>query len=480
MLERKKRKPLYVQIYDALRQQIISRHLTPGSRLPSSRNYAIELGVSRTSIIAAFEQLEAEGYIESRRGSGSYVTPMGNFDVLDQTHSHQTHRHQTNRGNTHQWDAINLDNQSGSADMRLFPYRQWARCVSKVARESPESLVQPGDPFGDRQLRESIAKYLFEWRGMNVSPRQILVTAGSIDALEICIRTLVKQNELIGLEDPGYLPLRNLVKNRGLSPVWLPIEQDGVQVPSSTPNRKTPGLVILTPSHQFPLGGAMSPSRRIEFLNWATNTGSWIIEDDYDSEFRYAGKPIPALTGIDRSGRSIYIGSFAKIFSTGLRLGFLVAPFKLLEEINQTLSRFASKASVSMQRPLSEFMNNGEFYRHIRRVRRIYAERLRTLMDCLRTELGETLSFEDHQAGMLLTATLPDDYNDIAIAQAARAEGILVSALSAYHAGKNKPSGLLISFCAYEEQEIIENIIKLKHILKRFWPWRSDDQNSHH
>ncbi len=457
-------KPLYVQICDVLRRQIISRHLCPGSRLPSSRNYAIELGVSRTSVVAAFEQLQAEGYIESRHGSGCYVMPMGSLDVLEQVRADQN-----NTKGTIQWGTASLDNQSGSADMRLFPYRQWARCVSKVARESPESLVQLTDPFGDRHLRESIAKYLFEWRGMQVSPKQILVTAGSVDALEICIRTLLKENELIGLEDPGYPPLRNLIKNMGLSPVWLPVNQDSVQVPPSTP-KKTPRLVVLTPSHQFPLGGAIPPGRRIEFLNWAEKAGSWIIEDDYDSEFRYAGKPIPALTGFDQSGRSIYIGSFAKIFSTGLRLGFLVAPFSLLEDINQTLSMFASKASVSMQRPLSEFMNNGEFYRHIRRVRRIYGERRKTLMESIRTELGDILSFDDHQAGMLFTAKLPDEYDDIAIVKAARAEGILVSALSTYYVRRNRRSGLLINFCTYENEEIVDNILKLKHILKRFSP----------
>jgi len=354
--------------------------------------------------------------------------------------------------------------------MRLFPYRQWARCVAKVARESPESLVQVIDPFGDRPLRESIARYLFEWRGMKVSPEQIVMTAGSIDALEICIRTLLKDNETIGLEDPGYLSLRNFVENMGLSPIWLPATQDGIQVPQSIPGKKSPKLVVLTPSHQFPLGGAMPPARRVEFLNWAEKTGSWIIEDDYDSEFRYAGKPIPALTGFDQSGRSIYIGSFAKIYSTGLRLGFLVAPPALVDDIGLTLSRFASKASVSMQRPLSEFMNSGEFYRHVRRARRIYSERRKTLVQCLQKELGEIFTFDDHQAGMLFAARLPDNYDDIAIAKAARADNILVSALSTYYAGRNKQRGLLISFCVYENEEMIGNITKLKRILKEIEP----------
>jgi len=463
-------KPVYVQICDALREQIISNHLKPGSKLASSRNMAIELGVSRTSIVAAFEQLQAEGYIESRPGSGCYVTPMGRLDGLDQAHLNQAHPDQQHQTKATQWGTVELANQSGSADMRLFPYRQWARCVAKVARESPESLIQLADPFGDRNLRESIARYLLEWRGIHASPRQILVTAGSIDALEICIRTLLKKNERIGIENPGYLPLRSLVKNMGLSPMWLPIDREGAQIPPETTRKETPRLIILTPSHQFPLGGAMPPGRRIEFLNWAEKTGSWIIEDDYDSEFRYAGKPIPALTGFDQSGRSIYIGSFAKIFSTGLRLGFLVVPPSLLEETNQTLYTFASKASISMQRALSEFMNNGEYYRHIRRIRRIYGERRKTLIDYLRSELGEILSFDDHEAGMLLTAKLPDNLDDVEIVQAARTEGILISALSTYYAGDNKPSGLLISFCAYNNEEIVRNMSRLKAILKRLQP----------
>ena len=449
-----------MQICDSLRQQIIDGYLIPGERLPSSRNYAIEVGVSRTSVVTAFEQLKAEGYLRSRHGSGYYVSPIGNIETIEHLSDQKDEDKNT------RWHSVEIDSHPGAADMRLFPYRQWARCVARVARTSPESLVRVTDLFGDPHLRESIAKYLFEWRGMNVSPKQILVTAGSIDALEICIRTLLKRSESIGLEDPGYLPLRNFVENLGLTPKWLAIGQNGAQLPQST--SKTPKLVVLTPSHQFPLGGAMPPSRRVEFLNWAESAGSWIIEDDYDSEFRYAGRPIPALAGFDQSGRSIYVGSFAKVFSNGLRLGFLVAPLGLVEDFYQTLTKFASKASVAMQRPLSEFMDSGEFYRHIRRVRRIYGERRKTLIDSLRTELGEILTFVDHQAGMQFVARLPDDYDDIAIARAVRAEDIIVSALSTHYARRNKQSGLLISFCGYENEEIIKNISKLKNILKRF------------
>ena len=456
-------KPIYIQICDVLRQQIIDGYLAPDQKLISSRNLAIEIGVSRSSIVAAFEQLQAEGYIEARQGSGHYVTPMGKLDTIDQLH------HSRRRvDKAIEWKSGRSQHHAGAADMRLFPYRQWARCVARIARDSPESLVNTDDRFGDRKLRISIAHYLYEWRGINVSPAQILITAGSIDALEICIRTLLRGNESIGLEDPGYLPLRHMASNMGLPPVLLPIDQNGAQAPGLPSSENTPKLVVLTPSHQFPLGGAMSPGRRVEFLNWAEKTDGWIVEDDYDSEFRYAGKPIPALTGFDRAGRSIYVGSFSKIFSTGLRLGFLVAPEGKVDDFHQTLNQFSSKAAIAMQRPLSVFMDSGDFYRHIRRIRRIYADRRRTLIDALSAELGKIISFEDHQAGIQFTAKLPDDYDDISIAKAAQADGIHVVALSRYYAGPTKQSGLLISFCVYENEEIIRSVTRLKTILKSF------------
>ncbi len=226
-------------------------------------------------------------------------------------------------------------------------------------------------------------------------------------------------------------------------------------------------MVVLTPSHQFPLGGAMSPARRAEFIRWAKQANAWIIEDDYDSEFRYAGKPIPALSSFDHANRAIYIGSFSKIFSTGLRLGFLVAPPNLLDDFSQTLSRFESKTAITMQRVLSEFMDSGEFYRHIRRVRRTYAERRRTLMACLTSELGDVLSFDDYQAGMQFVAKLPSGYDDQQITKAARSKGVYVSPLSQYYAGKTQQKGLLIGFCGFTPKEIKQNIQILNGVLRQ-------------
>lgn len=455
------RHPIYMQICDGVRQRIINGHLPPGSSLPSSRNYAVELGVSRTSVVSAFEQLKAEGYLKARQGSGYFVTPTGNLDKVGKFRVHSEKDIQSDA-----WKSSKPIKQTGAADMRLFPYRQWAQCVTRVARESPEALVQSVDPFGDLKLRESIARYLLDWRGIEVSPQQILISAGSIDALEICVRTLIRDGDAIGLENPGYKPLRNFVQQEGFSPVWLSVDQYGARVPRVNADIRPPKMVVLTPSHQFPLGGAMPPERRADFISWADKSNSWIIEDDYDSEFRYAGKPIPALTGLDWTGRSIYVGSFAKIFSTGLRLGFLVTPADLQTQFSQTLSRFTSRASSSMQRVLSEFIDNGMFYRHIRRVRRIYGERRKTLIDCLEAELNNILSYRDYHAGMQFVARLPEGYDDVRVTQAAREAGCFVSPLSEHYAAKNKQHGLLIDFCGYQNEEIVRNISLLSKVLK--------------
>lgn len=464
-LDKNASKPIYVQICDLIRQRVIDGQLAPGSRLPSSRNYAIEIGVSRTSVVSAFEQLKAEGYLKARQGSGYFVTPIGNLDKVGKFRTRNKSDSQFNK-----WEMSKPVKHPAAGDMRLFPFRQWAQCVTRVARESPEALIQAVEPFGDRNLRESIAQYLFDWRGIEVSAKQILITAGSIDALEICVRTLIRDGDLIGLENPGYLPLRNFVQQEGFTPVWLSVDQDGARVPEAKPKTRPPRMVILTPSHQFPLGGAMSPGRRSDFISWAEKSNSWIIEDDYDSEFRYAGKPIPALTGLDWSGRSIYVGSFAKIFSTGLRLGFLVSPPGLHEDFSRTLSRFTSRASSSMQRVLSVFMDNGMFYRHLRRVRRIYAERRKTLIECLESELNNVLTFDDHHAGMQFVAKLPEGYDDKLVAQAAQKTGVVVSPLSDHYSSRNRQSGLLIDFCGYQDDEIVRNISILRKVLEQLNP----------
>jgi len=339
--------------------------------------------------------------------------------------------------------------------MRLFPYRSWGQVVSRVARTDPQALIRVPRTFGDIRLRTAIVRHLSEWRGVEASVDQVLITAGSGDALEICIRTLASRGDKVGLENPGYLPLRKFVRSLGLTPDWLTADGNEVRLPGTA---DPPKLAVLTPSHHFPLGGAMSPSRRKEFISWAEETKGWIVEDDYDSEFRYAGRPIPALAGFDHAGRTIYIGSFSKIFSGGLRLGYLVAPRDLIGRFNETLQDYGTKASVAAQRPLAVFMEDGGFYRHLRRLRRLYGERRQCLLDGLKDALGADTGIVDHQAGMQILLPLPLEADDRAAAQALAVRGVIAHPLSELFSGKADRKGLLLGFCAYTPDEIRDSL----------------------
>ena len=460
-LDRNSNSPLFAQLSNAIRQRIMSGAIGQKQRLPPSRILATELGLSRSTVTNAYEQLSAEGYIEGRRGSGFYTCPVGDIEIKTATKSVKSQ----SQSKIQLPDSAQKTGPS-SPDMRLFPYRQWAQCMSRVARLAPEALISTGDTFGDLSLRRSIAQFLHDWRGLETSPEQILITAGSIDALEICLRTLANADDDVGLENPGYRPLRNIVLSLGMKPIWLSMVEGEVEIPEIKSSQPSPTMTILTPSHHYPLGGAMSPLRRREFLQWAEQTNSWIIEDDYDSEFRYAGTPIQALAGFDTTNRTIYVGTFSKVFSVGLRLGFLVTPPELIPRFSQTLAKFGVKAAATSQRALSDFMNSGEFYRHIRRTRRIYAERRKVMLRCLQERLGDIVTVEDHTAGMLLLARLPDVYDDQAIVEAASRQGVIVSSLSSHYAEGVRKSGLLLGFCGFTEDEIESNILIIEKIMR--------------
>lgn len=454
--------PLFAQVYEALRARIVAGKITVASRLPSSRALAEELGVSRATVVTAYDQLIAEGFVESRPGSGIYVSDIGEVETIPTVSAPPVvPSHQPVSPPPPQ------PFQPGHPDMRLFPHRHWGQCLARVARTAPETLVLETEPFGDPVLRGEVVKYLAEWRGVNVHPSQILITAGAGDALEICLRTLAKPGQHVAMEDPGYTPLSNIVVNQGLKPTWMATDADGAQCPPPSGFHDRPVISILTPSSQFPLGGAMTPGRRLEHLSWAKQNFAWIVEDDYDSEFRYGGRPIPALSSYDQTGRTLYIGSFSKIFSNTLRLGFLVIPNQLMSPVTETLKVYGAKASLIAQRPLGLFMQSGLFYRHIRRMRRIYGERRHTLSKLLSEEFGDLLTWKDHQAGMQITVTLPPECDDVALSRDLAHAGVSCPALSTYYKRATHQNGLLIGFCSFTPEEMQSSIQTMKTILKR-------------
>lgn len=456
-IDRQSPTPMFEQICEAIRARVASGDLRHGVRLPPTRVFATELGVSRSTMVNAYEQLVAEGYLRSVPGSGYTICPIGIVEldaapVPDKPDAWE--------------EKIDLPRpfQAGQPDMRLFPHTQWAKTVSRVCRTNPKAILVSSSLLGNLALRKAIANHVSEWRGIEASPHQIIITAGSGDALEICIRTLTRFGDIIGLENPGYLPLRKFVSALGLSATFLKIGRNGASLPDRAKNAR---MVVLTPSHQYPLGGAMSPSRRLEFIRWAEAHNSWIIEDDYDSEFRYAGRPIPAMAGFDKLNRTIYVGSFSKIFSNSLRLGYIIAPNTLLEKFKSSLRDFGVKASYMPQQALAEFIEKGEFYRHLRRVRRLYGERRKYLLGRLTGDFRRYGSLHDHQAGMQIAFHLNSQHPDADVAQRARSNSLSILPLSGFCSRKNCLNGLLLGFCGFNREELESALLILKDVLDR-------------
>ena len=443
-IDRKSNRPLFEQICSRIRDLVMSGELVKDAKLPATRIFATELGVSRSTVVTAYEQLVAEGYVNSKRGSGYTVCAIGEVELSNKPRLYQ-------RASDEEKEKTLMPFGASQPDMRLFPYRQWAKTVARVCRTNPQAMLVGGSLFGNFDLRQAIAAHISQWRGITTSANLIIITAGSTDALEVCLHALTTKCDTVGLENPGWLQMRQFVEAQGLAQCYLELDEFGPCLPTG---QLAPRLVVLTPSHQFPLGGAMAPNRRIEFIDWAKTNNAWIVEDDYDSEFRYAGHPIPAMAGFDQLGRTIYVGSFSKIFSNTLRLGYIVIPEGLVEQFRTTMQSFGQRASYMPQQALAEFMTSGEFYRHIRRVRRIYGERRKFLMEWLANEYSDFGSFQDHQAGMQIVFHLKDCYSDVEISAKAIKSKLAVQPLSQFSVGHSKQNGLILGFCGYTELEL--------------------------
>ncbi|MBT8155008.1 PLP-dependent aminotransferase family protein [Epibacterium ulvae] len=443
--------PRYAQLAQALRGAIAEGQIAQGTRLPSSRALALDLGVSRSTVVLAFDQLTAEGYLTARRGSGVFatdITPLA--DVPVSTTSTPSPRPAPS--------ARPEVLRPGDPDPTLFPTRAWARTLARVARSTPEALCLLSDPFGDDMLRQEIATYLRRWRGITCFADQILVTSGAREALELAIDLTIDRQD-IGLESPGFAPLHRFVAARNWPVRWLTPGAQGPEAPD-----KLAKVTVLTPSHQFPLGGTLPIAQRRAFLSAAKAQDAWIIEDDFDSEFRYAGQPVPAMAGLDQLGRCLYVGTFSKTFSHSIRLGYLVLPTTLVPKMRQRFIHPSAGAGITAQRPLAIFMAEGLYDRHIRRARRRYGERYEAAVAALQRWPQDWGTFQTHRAGMQIAFHLSADLDDHAICAAAATEGFAVQPLSACDPNGSQ-RGLLIGFCRSEVADIPDLIARLgRHV----------------
>jgi GntR family transcriptional regulator/MocR family aminotransferase len=478
-LDRGSPAPLYKQLYEAIRQAILSGTLSKGLRLPSTRLLAAELKVSRNIVVIAFEQLLAEGYIQSRTGAGTFVTKTLPDEVLQvQSHSAAGSRTLSERGKTIRKLAPFVappDPKLRYAPFRYglpaldhLPLELWGRLLAQHCRKASAEIAVHGDPAGLPRLREAIASYAGVARGVRCHADQVIIINGSQQGIDITARVLADPGDVAIIEDPGYIGARSALQAAGIKLLPVKVDKDGLRVEVLTKKDLQAKLVYVTPSHQCPLGAVLSLANRLELLEWAARNGAWILEDDFDSEYRYATKPIPALQGLDRNGRVIYCGTFSKVLFPSLRLGYLIVPDDLLDSF--VAARWISDRCSPLveQSALAEFISEGHFASHIRRMRALYMERRSVMIDTIREELGDLLEIWDSEAGMHTIAWLPEDVEDTRVAAEAAAAGLNVGPVSDFALRPLSRGGLLLGYAAFTPAAIRKGVRELASVLKKY------------
>ncbi|EMI41307.1 PLP-dependent aminotransferase family protein [Rhodopirellula sp. SWK7] len=458
--------PVYQQLENQLRRAISSRTLLPGDRVPSSRNFAAAVGVSRNTVLAAYEQLISEGYLESARGSGTRVAKMPpqafefdsatgpatpRFDAADCL-SDLGHQFAAEAA----WmPAANPNPKAFTPHLPAigeFPLEVWNRFTNEQSRWSNKHLTL-GDPQGYQPLRESIAQYMAVSRGFSCHADQVLITSGAQQAVTLISQLLLERNDTVWVEEPGNAPANRLLDVAGANVVPVPLDCEGIDLPHQSRRHTPPKLICVTPGGQWPMGMTMSLNRRLELIALAQRHQSWIVEDDYNSEFRYTGRPHPSLSGLDSSGRTIYMGTFSKMLFPAIRLAFLIVPPSLAKTF--AYARFLQdRASPPVvQMVLHRFIESGNFVKHIRRMRSLYSERQTVLFEALQKHLGGVVEVEQPESGMHLVArgvTKAAEDKLISAAMRAKVEFHPVSMYSR----SGDASGMILGFAAFDKTTI--------------------------
>lgn len=470
--------PFYKQIYEGFRSAILSGLLRPGQRLPSTRALATELNISRLPAVNAFEQLLHEGYIEGKIGVGTYVKdsiPDELARPLLVRVPAGPQRESAVQSGPADATALNLNLPDSERLLRAFrvslpaldhfPHKTWSRLVSRHAN-LPTELMAYGDPAGYFALREAIAEYLRTARAVRCEATQVMVVSGSQLALLICAMALLKPGDAVCIEEPGYQGAREALRSTGATLVPIAVDDEGIDVSEFASRGKRVRAVYVTPSHQYPLGLSMTASRRLELLDWAERNQSWIIEDDYDSEYRYASRPLGALQGMDTASRVIYIGTFSKVLFPSLRVGYVVVPQALVGRFIKLREALDIFSPTLYQLVLTDFLQEGHFARHIRRMRAIYLSRRNALVESLSAHLGELLKPHNADAGLHLSAFLPEGLDDREVVRRAAQRGISTTALSTCYAGKRSKSGLILGFGGADEGQISRAAKTLSRVIR--------------
>jgi GntR family transcriptional regulator / MocR family aminotransferase len=470
--------PLHRQVYARLREAILAGRLPRGRAMPSTRTLARDLSVSRNTVLTAYEQLHAEGYLDGRIGSGSYVCaelPDAPAIVTGEPAPDRpaTPRQPSSRGA--QLATVRVSSSRGSLlrafrpgvpALDAFPAALWSRIAARAWRDATRSTLAYGDPAGYAPLRQAIADYLRASRAVRCEPHQIVITAGTQQALSLLAHVLLDEGDAVWFEEPGYLGARSALTAAKLTLVPVAVDDEGLSVKAGIERAPSARAAYLTPSHQYPLGVTMSLMRRLDLLRWARAADAWIVEDDYDSEFRYEGRPLASLQGLDTDDRVIYCGTFSKVLCPALRLGYLVVPDALVDTFIRARAINDRQGPTPNQAALAQFITEGHFERHVRRMRMLYKTRQDALVTAARRELAGLIDVAPRAAGMHLVAWLPPDRDDREASDRALAAGVDAPPLSAFCATDSPRPALVLGYGCIDESGIEAGVTRLASALR--------------
>ncbi|MHB0867929.1 MAG: MocR-like pyridoxine biosynthesis transcription factor PdxR [Chloroflexota bacterium] len=475
--------PLYRQLYEGLRDAILSGRLPPGRKLPSTRALARQLSLSRNTVTQAYAELEAEGYLSGRQGSGSYVSsqlpeerPHGASEGrggaspgsagrgrLGGPWRHAGERIGSARERSGPPSGLPYDFDPGQGAWDDFPVEAWRRLLARQWRRGWRETMDYGDPRGYRPLREEVAGFLAQSRAVRCSPDEVVIVNGTQQALDLLARVLLEPGDRVAVEDPGYPSARQLFASCGAKLLPVPVDEQGMVVESLKGTGAA--LALVSPSHQFPTGAVLSLARRLALLSWAASQGSLVVEDDYDSGLRFEGRPLASLQGLDDSGSVVYLGSFSKVLFPSLRVGYAVLPAGLVESFVDAQELTDRQTPILEQQLLAGFLAEGHFERHLRRMRQLYRERRRTLVDALVRRLAGAVEVMGASAGMHLMVRLPGQEDEARVVERAAAVGVAVYPAAPYYCDVSPGPALVLGYAGMPEERIREGVERLARVL---------------
>lgn len=457
-LDARQNTPLQSQLVHALRSVVSASADLAGARLPASRVLAAELSVSRTTVQATYDQMISEGIFVARQGSGTFITEEVNHLIQP---SPKAERRKT-PPETKAWRPF----QTGLPDQSLMPHKLWANHLERAWRSPTPALLAQPDVMGWYPLRETIADHLAAWRELVCDPEQVVITSGAREAFELVFNGLLDAGRHVAIEDPCWPKLRTVLSDTGSTAHPVRIGREGLDA-AAIPAKAN--AIVVSPSRHYPTGTSLPLSRRVSLLAWARQNGGIVLEDDYDSEFRYRGQPLPSLSGLDGLSHSIYLGSFSKLISPALRIGYLVVPQEFLQRVRSHVGKTGARASLVPQPALASFMQSGDYAMHLRRMRRIYGARQRHLLAAL-APVSDLLELQADPSGMHLCIPLrprlAELMTDTTISSLAEEAGLCVDALSSHSVLPNGPNGLLFGYAGFDEEVLTEAALSFIHMLR--------------